>query len=67
MAILSKEETYAAIRDGAYKAIAEAVWSDNLPGLWTREMKDAMTDGAYRAVYETEEKRIFGGLINHGD
>jgi|VirMetMinimDraft_7_1064189.scaffolds.fasta_scaffold530214_2 hypothetical protein len=64
---LSKDEMYSAIVDGAYKAIAEAIWADNAPGFWTKEMSDAVTAGAYRAVFEVEEKRLYGGYINHGN
>jgi hypothetical protein len=63
---LTKDEMYSAIAEGTYKAIAEAIWADDAPGFWTQAMSDAVTAGAYRAVFEVEEKRLYGGYINHG-
>jgi len=56
---LTKDEIFAAISEGTEKAMLQAFYRLDAPGMWTSQMKDAISSGAYRAVYEAETKRIF--------
>lgn len=54
---LSKDEIFNAISKGVQKAFEEAIWRDGRISAWREDMKDAMSNGVYSAVYEAEKEK----------
>lgn len=54
---LSKDEIFTAISEGVQKAFEEAIWKDGRIAMWRGDMTDAITNGAYRAVYDAQQEK----------
>jgi hypothetical protein len=54
---LSKDEIFTAISEGVQKAFSDAIWRDGFVAKWTDDMTDAISNGAYRAVYEAQKEK----------
>ena len=54
---LSKDEIFTAISEGVQKAFSDAIWRDGFVNMWTDDMTDAISNGAYRAVYEAQKEK----------
>lgn len=54
---LSKDEIFTAISEGVQRAFADAIWKDGFAAKWTDDMTDAITNGAYLAVYDAQQEK----------